>query len=197
MSLLSDADIMERLALPEGDLRRLVIEPFLSEKVREPGLLSYGLESVGYGIRLGDELGYIQPLWECEIGGERIYYVDPANPRSYSLKTFALTDHGYILMPGATILGVSLEHISYPRDVKANLLGKSTIARVSVSLNTTMMEPGWRGKCTIEITNNATFGVLLKPFMGIGQLEFQQALTVPLNSYSGAYQDAVNVEGPK
>lgn len=185
--LLSDVDILRRIGLSEGDPKRLVIEPFVDHKVREPGLGSYGLESSGFGIRLGDELGWIEPARSV---------VDPYDTSTFRLVTRKMVGGKYVLPSGKCVLCVSLEHVEYPCDVKANLIGKSTLARVSISLNTTMMDVAWKGRATIEVTNMAEYPVLLKAGQGIGILEFQQCITPPSRGYEGAYQQASGIQGP-
>lgn len=189
--LLSDRDICGRTNWSAGDHRRLVIDPFVSYKVREPGKLSWGLEPTGYTIRLGSEFQLITAGIGCD-------FIDPEDWHTYSVRDATTQmDGSYYILPGKSVLACSLERIEMPADVSALLGGKSTLARLGLSLNTTLLEAGWKGIITIEIFNSGAYPILLRPGMAIGQLKFEQAMSMPLTSYRGSYQDAAGAQGPR
>lgn len=108
-------------------------------------------------------------------------------------------DDGYLLWPGTAVLGHTLEYFRIPEDIHCTAVGKSTLARLFVHPLTTPFESGWEGQATLEIVNLGVRPVLLKPNMGIIQVEFH-AVDFPDESYAdkeGKYQGNKGVEAAK
>jgi dCTP deaminase len=134
MSILSDAEI-KRLALEEG-----MISPFQDHLVSEENgqkILSYGLSSYGYDIRLSPK--------QCLIFG-RIQAGD-CDPKDFDsdilVPTELLKDEKgsyFILPPYGYCLGVAEERLKLPRDVTVVAVGKSTYARSGIMVNITPAE---------------------------------------------------------
>ena len=196
--LLCDKDIRE-LCLPAHEKivgRQHIpqmLDPF-SEGVKEGGVISFGLTHAGYDLRLGWEFWAYKNTY-----GE---VVDPKGFRDEEYvkrvldkmtieqgQYFYLGSHGYVL-------GRSLEYIRIPRHIKARCVGKSTLARVGILINTTPLEPGWEGYLTIEIGNTSPSTVRLYPGEGISQLEFETLSSEPETSYAdkrGVYMHQTGV----
>ena len=62
---------------------------------------------------------------------------------------------------------------------------------------TQRVDPGYRGKLTLEIVNNSSNILQLHPGMLIGQLVFLEMKKKPDQSYSGKYQDSMGVIGAR
>jgi dCTP deaminase len=92
------------------------------------------------------------------------------------------------LEPGGFFLGSIIEHLTMPRDVIAFVHDKSTLARLGLALQNTVIEPGWRGYLTVEISNHGKERVRLCAGSPIAQLIFHRT-DVPCVGYSGKYQD--------
>jgi dCTP deaminase len=71
----------------------------------------------------------------------------------------------YTLEPNEFILALTYEHIWMPRHLIAMVEGRSTYARVGLSMHQTApwIQPGWDGQITLEIRNSGTFNIALCP----------------------------------
>ena len=174
-----------RLAREEG-----MIEPFEDRQVRE-GVISYGLSSYGYDIRVADEFKVFTNVHSV--------VVDPKNfdPRSF----VDIRGEGHcIIPPNSFALARTLEHFKVPRDVLVICLGKSTYARSGVVIHVTPLEPEWRGHLTLEISNTTPLPAKIYANEGIAQLVFFQGDEAPTTTYAqrqGKYQDQRGVTLPR
>lgn len=175
MTILNDTDIAARPGM---------ITPFCPRQVREVDghkVISYGLSSAGYDMRLGTRF---KRLWP---GGA---WADPKEPRDDQWHGWE-GNEPFALPSREFVLGVSVERWNIPPDVIGVVLGKSTYARAGILINTTPMEPGWEGHLTIEIVNLAPCPVLIYPGEGIAQVLFYRAGSPAAVSYAdrqGKYQ---------
>lgn len=173
-----------------------MIHPF-SESVQEGGVVSYGLSHAGYDLRLGNE------LWVFKNTSNQV--IDPKRFRDeeYRRQVFDVvrpihiipfTEHrqaGYVIPPHSYALGASLEYLRIPSHLKGRCVGKSTLARCGILINTTPLEPGWHGHLTIEISNITPCPALVYAGEGIAQLEFELLTGPPEMDYeakAGKYQ---------
>ena len=103
------------------------------------------------------------------------------------------------LQPNEFVLGVTEEFIDVPDNLTVMLAGKSTLARMGLQIHITAgwVDPGYRGKLTLEIVNNSSNILQLHPGMLIGQLVFLEMKKKPDQGYSGKYQDSMSVIGAK
>jgi dCTP deaminase len=168
--------------LADWQIRKLIkIEPFAEELCR-PGVISFGLSSYGYDVRVGRKFKVFTDVYGA--------IVDPKgfNPRSF----VDLEDDVCIIPPNSFALAETVETFEIPRDVLATCLGKSTYARCGIIVNVTPLEPEWRGKITIEISNTTPLPAKIYANEGIAQILFFKADAVCEKSYAdkkGKYQD--------
>lgn len=178
--ILSDKDILSRLDLPAGDPRRLVIEPF-SEGVSGNGVISHGLSSYGYDMRIGRKFKVFTNA-PCGV-------VDPKN---FEPQLFVNVEADVCFIPpNGFILGESVEYFEIPRDILVLCVGKSTYARCGLVVNVTPLEAEWRGTVTIEISNTTSLPAKVYANEGIAQLLFLKGESVCRVSYAdkqGKYQ---------
>lgn len=160
-----------------------MIQPFVPHQVTATDrgkVVSFGLTSFGYDIRLGSTFVEYLP-------GHA-----PADPKAPStLHHTTYTSDAYTLKPGAFVLAHSAEHFSIPADIVGICVGKSTYARLGIHVLVTPLEPGWRGYLTLEIANLSNVAVKLYAGEGIAQIMFHQG-DVPWTTYAdrgGKYQD--------
>lgn len=170
-----------------------MIDPFFPQQVREKDgqrIISYGLSSFGYDIRIGDE------IYETARGIED-YAMDPKDqadqrPQWKLLGNITGKYGRYVtIRPHGFALGVSLERFRIPRDVMAVCMGKSTYARCGLIVNVTPLEPEWEGFLTIELHNTTTRPVRVYIGEGIAQLVFHKGDNAVMVSYAdraGKYQ---------
>jgi dCTP deaminase len=156
-----------------------LIEPFEPELVRGP-VISYGLSSYGYDIRLADEF--------------KVPVNDPGmlDPKALDAGTFSdLHADRFDLEPQTFVLGRSVEYFRIPHNVLTLCVGKSSYARCGVLVNVTPFEPGWEGYATLCIANIGARTVRLYAGEGIAQvlfLESDQACEVTYADRKGKYQ---------
>jgi len=89
-------------------------------------------------------------------------------------------------------LAETIEFFEVPRDVICICLGKSTYARCGIIVNVTPLEPEWRGRVTIEISNTTPLPAKIYAGEGIAQILFLRTDAVCKTSYAdkqGKYQD--------
>jgi dCTP deaminase len=172
----------------EMSLQKGMIEPFAEGKRRE-GVVSYGLSSYGYDLRLADEFRLA-----TESGG---FVLDPKGYEKDVLKEIT----GPLTIPPTTfVLARSLEYFRIPRNVIALCFGKSTYARCGIVVNVTPLEPDWEGYITMSISNTSPFPVKLYPHEGIAQVVFIESDELCEVSYSdkkGKYQGQGEITPPK
>jgi dCTP deaminase len=170
-------------------LERKMIEPFVDGQVRD-GVISYGVSSYGYDIRVADEFKIFTNVYNT--------VVDPKNFDPRSMVDFK----GDVCMipPNSFALSKTLEYFRIPRNVLAVCLGKSTYARCGLIVNTTPFEPGWEGFVTLEISNTTPLPAKIYANEGIAQVLFFEADEECETSYAdkkGKYQGQQSIVLPK
>src|SRR5262245_48009267 len=83
----------------------------------------------------------------------------------------------YVLEPDEFILALTHERIWMPRNLIAMVEGRSTYARVGLSMHQTApwIQPGWNGQITLEIRNSGPLKIELTPLIDMPcQLTFFQ-----------------------
>ena len=89
-------------------------------------------------------------------------------------------DAPFVLHPGEFVLGSTIEEIGLPDDLVARLEGKSSLGRIGLLIHSTAgyVDPGWRGRLTLELSNVNNLPITLFSGMPIGQVSFSK-LTGP------------------
>ena len=166
-----------------------MIEPFEDRQVRQ-GVISFGLSSYGYDIRVADEFKIFTNINTTVIDPKRF---DP-------LSFVDVKSQVCIVPPNSFALCETVEVVEMPRDVLAICVGKSTYARCGIIVNVTPIEPEWRGKITLEISNTTPLPAKIYANEGIAQLVFLKGDRVCAVRYAdkgGKYQDQVGLTLPR
>jgi len=179
---------------PDKWIRRMVkeknmIEPFVDGQVRD-GVISYGLSSYGYDIRVTNEFKIFTNVHSA--------VVDPKNFDSKSFVDF--TGDVCVIPPNSFVLAQTVEYFRIPRDVLTVCLGKSTYARCGLIVNVTPFEPEWEGHVTLEISNTTPLPARIYANEGIAQVLFFQTDEVCETSYAdrkGKYQGQQSIVLPR
>ena len=183
MSIKSDIWI-KRMAAEHG-----MIEPFVDEQMSE-GVVSYGVSSYGYDIRVADEFKIFTNINTTVI-----------DPKSFDPRSFQdLKADVCIVPPNSFALARTVEYFRIPRDVLTVCLGKSTYARCGIIVNVTPFEPEWEGTATLEISNTTPLPARIYANEGIAQVLFFQSDEACGRSYAdkkGKYQAQQEVTLPK
>lgn len=100
-------------------------------------------------------------------------------------------DH-YMLQPGQFVLGATREKISLPDNMMARFDGKSSLGRLGLCTHVTagFIDAGFIGTITVELKNENSFPIMLKPGMRIGQISFEYLNGAAVRPYGkvGHYQ---------
>ena len=194
MSILVDHEIRARTRLPADSPQRLTITPWTDYDESPDGAIGYGLTSAGYDVRFG-----LRWLIFTNAAG---IVVDPkAFDPQHFVEREVPAGLAVVIPPNSFALAESLEWIEMPEDCVAHLCGKSTLARVAVNLNTTAVEPAWRGRLTLEVINGNPLPVKVYAGEGAGQMQFHRLDERCERTYETRrrrlYQDQRGLQGPR
>jgi len=161
---------------PDRWIRRMalehkMIEPFTDRQMRE-GVISYGVSSYGYDIRVADEFRIFTNVNST--------IVDP-KPNSFALAR-------------------SVEYFRIPRNVLTICLGKSTYARCGIIVNVTPFEPEWEGFVTLEISNTTPLPAKIYANEGLCQVIFflsDEDCEISYKDKKGKYQSQGGIVLPR
>lgn len=177
---------IKQMATEQGMIRPFV--PELIRKIEDSRLISYGLSSYGYDLRLSPREFRIFRHVPGTV-------VDPKAFNPNNLEPTELhhdSQDEYFILPGHSYgLGVALERIEVPANVTVLCIGKSTYARAGIIANLTPAEAGWRGHLTLEVSNSSPADCRIYANEGIVQLLFflSEPCAVTYEQRQGKYQD--------
>lgn len=98
-------------------------------------------------------------------------------------------DQAIILKPKGFSLASTVEHFRMPTDLLGIVHDKSTWARLGLTVQNTVIEPGWEGWLTLELTNHSENVIMLEQGMPIAQIIFHQMDRPASVAYDGKYQN--------
>lgn len=140
-----------------------MITPFFERSVSESGK-SFGLASCSYDIRVAN----------FKILG-----------------TSTLVDH-VRMQNGDFVLASSIERIKMPHNVVAIVHDKSSWAREGLAVQNTLLDPGWEGFVTLELSyHRPAHHIVIKAGDPIVQLKFEWLDEPTEQPYSGKYQNQI------
>ena len=146
-------------------LEHNMIEPFTEQQVRsnESGsLISYGLSSYGYDLRVADEFKVFTNVFNTVV-----------DPKQFDDRSFVdIKTDICIVPPNSFALARSIEYFKIPRNVLTICVGKSTYARCGIIVNVTPFEPEWEGHVTLEISNTTPLPAKIYANEGLAQVIF-------------------------
>ena len=166
--ILSDRDIKKALKT-----KRIEITP-------SPDLNSQ-LGSCSIDLRLGNTFRVFEY--------SRNPYIDPSK-KDYSneiTQEIKIIDgERFVMQPGDFVLAVTLEKVKIPRNLMGRLEGRSSLGRLGIVVHSTasVFDPGWNGKCVLELGNLGRMAVSLTPGMRICAMTFEELSSPAEISYS-------------
>jgi dCTP deaminase len=170
----------------------VTIEPFEHARKR-PGVVSYGVTSYGYDVRVGSQFKIF-----TNVNSEVV------DPKHFSPRSFVDVDAGepgfVLIPPNSFALCETVEYFEIPRDVLAICVGKSTYARCGIIVNVTPLEPEWQGRITIEISNTTPLPARIYANEGIAQIIFlrgEEVCSVSYQDKRGKYQNQAGLTLPR
>ena len=175
---------IRRMAQEQG-----LIEPYVDGQERS-GVISYGVSSYGYDIRVSDEFKIFTNVNNTIV-----------DPKSFDPKSFVdFQGEVCIIPPNSFALARSVEYIRMPRNVLGVVLGKSSYARTGIVTNFTPLEPEWEGHITIEISNTTPLPAKIYANEGIAQVLFfesDEACDISYADKKGKYQQQTGITLPR
>ncbi len=166
-----------------------MIEPFAEAQKRER-VISYGLSSYGYDIRVADEYRIFTNV--------NTTIVDPKN---FNARSFVEYQGDIcVIPPNSFALARSVEYFRIPRNVLTICVGKSTYARCGIIVNVTPFEPEWEGYVTLEISNTSPLPARVYSNEGLCQvifLESDELCEVSYKDKKGKYQAQQGIVLPR
>jgi dCTP deaminase len=186
MSLLPDK-MIEKMA------NQGMIEPFEKNQVKQlenKKIISYGLSSYGYDLRVADEFKIFTNVYNSLI-----------DPKNFSENSFVeIKGSQCIVPPNSFALARSVEYFRIPRNILTICIGKSTYARCGIIVNVTPFEPEWEGFVTLEISNTTPLPAKIYANEGLAQVIFFEAKQECLVSYAdrkGKYMKQTGITIPR
>jgi len=166
-----------------------MINPFNDRQVRD-GVISYGLSSYGYDLRVADEFKIFTNVNSAIV-----------DPKNFDQRSFIDVKGSSVLIPpNSFALARSVEYFKIPRDVLTICVGKSTYARCGIIVNVTPFEPEWEGFVTLEISNSTPLPAKIYSNERLCHILFFQgdkACEVSYKDKSGKYQRQSGIVLPK
>ena len=166
-----------------------MIDPFVDDQISE-GVISFGLSSYGYDIRVTDEFKIFTNVHSAVV-----------DPKHFNPNSFVdFKGDVCIIPPNSFVLARTIEYFRIPRKVMTMCLGKSTYARCGLIVNVTPFEPEWEGYVTLELSNTTPLPARIYANEGIAQVIFFEADEVCQVSYAdrkGKYQAQKEIVLPR
>ncbi len=166
-----------------------MIRPF-SDHLNSNGVISWGLSSMGYDIRVADEFKVFTNVWNTVV-----------DPKGFDAKSFVdFKDPVCIIPPNSFALARTVEYFKIPRNVLTICCGKSTYARCGIIVNVTPFEPEWEGFAVLEISNTTPLPAKIYSNEGIAQVLFfasEDPCDVSYADRKGKYQKQQSIVLPK
>jgi len=171
--ILSDFDLRNYIAS-----RRLVIEPFSEEIIRENGI----------DLRLGSELCELKHVNEV---------LDPQSEHVDISKFYECRKADeFVIEPNGRYLLATLEYLKVPPELMGFVELRSSFARLGLYIPPTIIDGGFEGQITIELLGS-TFPVKLRKGMRFLHVVFSKVTSPITKPYSGRYQGQRGATPPK
>lgn len=175
--------------LPDWRIRKEVCIRPMADGSARPGVISYGVTSYGYDVRV-DRRFKVFTNARCAV----------VDPKQFDPASFVDIEGDFCLIPpNSFALAETVEYLEIPRNMIGICVGKSTYARCGIIVNVTPLEPEWRGRVTIEISNTTPLPAKIYSGEGIAQILFIEGAANCETSYAdkkGKYQDQAGLTLP-
>jgi dCTP deaminase len=136
------------------------------------------LQPASVDLRLGREFRVFRNF--------RLAHIDVKTEMANLTELEAIDDAvPFILHPGEFVLAVTLERVEVPDNLVGRLDGKSSLGRLGLIVHSTagFVDPGFKGRLTLELTNVANLPITLYYAMPVSQISFSQLTTPAAKPY--------------
>ena len=179
--------------MPDSWIREMaqthaMIDPFVERQVHE-NVISYGLSSYGYDVRIAHEFKLFTNINTTII-----------DPKQFPQCFIEHEGDSCIIPPNSFMLARSVEYFRIPRDILVICVGKSTYTRCGILVNVTPLEPEWEGHVTLEVSNASPLPAKVYAAEGLCQFLFLKGDSMCEISYAdraGKYMHQIGVVLPK
>jgi len=168
--ILSDFDLWNYI-----NSKRLVIEPFTEEIIRENGV----------DLRIGNTIARF-------IKTNREFDVHNSNPSEFY--TFEEGD-SFLINPREHVLLHTIEYLKLPKDLMGFVNLRSSYARIGLTIPPTIIDANFQGQLTIELVGS-DFPIRLYSGDRFLHVVFARLSTSVERPYSGKYQGQTGVRLP-
>lgn len=156
------------MILSDRDIKKYIREGKI--KIKPKPMLSKQLGSASLDLRLGNEFRVFDHT--------KNPFIDTKKPKTFKSITQLIklkNSQPFVFQPGQFTLAATLEEVFLPDDIAARIDGRSSIGKLGIVIHSTAghIDPGFRGKITLEMSNIGVVPVLLYPGMRICQLVFE------------------------
>jgi dCTP deaminase len=163
---LSREEIIRRLnpTLTKPDEDRIVVTPILN--------INDQIGRVEIDLRLGSQFILFKEHFQGSLNPIKLLESE-SYIESYQEEIVIPYHKKIVLHPGHFIVGSTFEYIALPRDIEAQVEGRSSWARLGLTIATaTTVHPLYKGIVTLELSNNGTIPIELIPGVKIAQIIF-------------------------
>jgi dCTP deaminase len=174
-------------------IHHAMIDPFedkLITQVEGKRIISYGLSSYGYDLRVSREFKVFTNVFNAIV-----------DPKAFDERSFVdIEADTCIIPPNSFALARSVEYFRIPREVITICLGKSTYARCGIIVNVTPFEPEWEGHVTLEISNTTPLPAKIYAGEGLAQVIFlkgEEPCKISYADRAGKYMKQRGITIPK
>ena len=166
---LTKKEILRRLnpTTSTPDENQIVITPLLS--------LDDQVGRVEVDLRLGCQFIIFKEHFQGSLSPSGLQNFE-SDIEKYQEEVVVGRGNKIVLHPGRFIVGSTLEYVALPRDIEAQVEGRSSWARLGLTIATaTTIHPLFKGIVTLELSNNGTIPLELYPGLKIAQIIFHLA----------------------
>lgn len=167
------------MILSDGDIKNYIKEGKI--KIRPLPNLKKQLGPASIDFRLGDEFRVFNHIKKP--------FIDPYDHSTFKKLTKLIKidkNHPFVLQPNQFVLAVTLEELYISKHLGARIEGKSSWGRLGLIVHSTAgyIDPGFKGRLTLEMINIGQVPIILRPGINICQIAFEALLSpaeVPYN----------------
>lgn len=165
---LGKKEILKRLdpIQSEMDKNRIVITPLLDPEDQ--------IGRVEVDLRLGYQFIIFKEHFQGTLNPKNLSSYE-SEISKYQEEVIIAHKKSIVLHPGRFIVGSTLEYVALPKDIEAQVEGRSSWARLGLTIATaTTVHPMFKGIITLELSNNGTIPLELTPGIKIAQILFHK-----------------------
>ena len=168
------------MILSDRDIRKYIKEG----KIKiEPCNFDEQIKTIGVDLRLGNTFKIFKTTHKSHVDlSDKNSEPDTETVEVPEGKTF-------VLHPDEFVLGITMEQLELPDDLMAHIDGRSSLGRLGIGVHSTAghVDPGYKGRLTLEISNIGKLPIMIMPGMRFCCLIFETLSSPVEKGYRGKY----------